>query len=118
MMDGETAEDKPAETPEDHWIREMFYVAVDTVLSSMQLRFEKNKPLFKAFSLFTPTHFYELVKNFKTAHNLQPCLNTFCEIYSLDAFRCADELFNFSRSSKKFDNSTIPNSNEDNQEED
>ena len=34
-----------------------------------------------------------LVKNFKSA--LQAYLNTFCAIYNLDAFRCADELYNF-----------------------
>ena len=41
-MDGENAEDKPAETPEDHWKHNTFYVSVDTVLNSLKNWFEKN----------------------------------------------------------------------------
>ena len=117
MMDGVTAEDKPAETPEDYRILEMFYIAVDTVLRSMKYWIEKNQPLLKPFSLFAPSGFSKLVKNFKTAHDLLPCLSTFCETYNMYAFRCDDKLFNFARSFKKFDYTTISNSDEDNQEE-
>ncbi|CAB4034460.1 zinc finger MYM-type 1-like [Paramuricea clavata] len=109
-MDDENAEDEPAETPEDHWKRNTFYVSVDTILNSLKNRFEKNQPLLQAFSLFAPSRFPQLVKNFKTAHDLQACLNTFCETYNnnnIDAFRCADELFNFARSFEKFDCSTV-----------
>ena len=84
---------------------------------TMKPRLEKSQPLLRAFCLFAPTCFSKLVKNFRTAHDLQPFLNTFCEIYSLDAFRCADEPFNFARSFKKFDYTTISSSDEDNQEE-
>ena len=117
-MDGENAEDEPAETPEEHWKRDTFYVAVDTVLNSIKNRFEKNEPLLKAFSLFAPSRFPELVKNIETAHDLQACLNTFCETYNLDAFRCADELFNFARSFKKFDCASIPKPDEAEEVED
>jgi hypothetical protein len=106
-MDDENAEDEPAETPEDHWKRNTFYVSVDTILNSLKNRFEKNQPLLQAFSLFAPSRFPQLVKNFKTAHDLQACLNPFCETYNIDAFRCADELFNFARSFEKFDCSTV-----------
>lgn len=117
-MDGENAEDEPAETPEDDWKRNTFYLSVDTVLNSMKNRFEKNQPLLKAFSLFSPSRFPELVKKFKTAHDLQACLNTFCETYNIDAFRCADELFNFARSFEKLDCSTVYQPDEAQDDED
>ena len=59
-MDDENAEDKPAETPEDHWKRNTFYVSVDTILNSLKNRFEKNQPLLQAFSLFAPSRFPQL----------------------------------------------------------
>ncbi|CAB4011432.1 zinc finger MYM-type 1-like [Paramuricea clavata] len=116
-MDDENAQDEPAETPEDHWKRNTFYVSVDTILNSLKNRFEKNQPLLQAFSLFAPSRFPQLVKNFKTAHDLQACLNTFCETYSIDAFRCADELFNFVRSFEKFDCSTVCQQDDDDDSE-
>ena len=106
-MDDENAEDEPAETPEDDWKRNTFYVSVDTIINSLKNRFEKNQPLLQAFSLFAPSRFPQLVKNFKTAHDLQACLNTFCKMHNIDAFRCADELFNFARSFEKFDCSSV-----------
>ena len=102
-MNDENAEDEPAETPEDDWKRNTFYVSVDTIINSLKNRFEKNQPLLQAFSLFAPSRFPQLVKNFKTAHDLQARFNTFCKMYNIDAFRCADELFNFARSFEKFD---------------
>ena len=112
-MDDENAEDEPAETPEDDWKRNTFYVSVDTIINSLKNRFEKNQPLLQAFSLFAPSRFPQLVKNFKTAHDLQACLNTFCKIYNIDAFRCADELFNFARSFEKFDCSSVCHQEDD-----
>ena len=106
-MDDENAEDEPAETPEDDWKRNTFYVSVDTIINSLKNRFEKNQPLLQAFSLFASSRFPQLVKNFKTAHDLQACLNTFCKMHNIDAFRCADELFNFARSFEKFDCSSV-----------
>ena len=112
-MDDENAEDEPAETPEDDWKRNTFYVSVDTIINSLRNRFEKNQPLLQAFSLFAPSRFPQLVKNFKTAHDLQACLNTFCKIYNIDGFRCADELFNFARSFEKFDCSSVCHQEDD-----
>ena len=106
-MDDENAEDEPAETQEDDWKRNTFYVSVDTIVNSLRNWFQKNQPLLQAFSLFAPSRFQELVKNFKTAHDLQVCLNTFSKMYNIDAFRCADELFNFARSFEKFDSSSV-----------
>ena len=106
-MDGENAEDEPVETPEDHWKRNTIYVSVDTVLNSFKNLFEKNRPFLLAFSLFVPSRFPELVMNFKTAHDLHACLNSFCETYNIDAFRCADKFFNFARSFEKFNYSTV-----------
>ena len=98
---------KPAETPEDDCKRNTFYVSVDTIINSLKNRFKKNQPLLQAFSLFAPSRFPQLVKNFKTAHDLQACLNTFCKMYNIGAFICADELFNFARSFEKFDCSSV-----------
>ena len=42
-MDDENAEDEPAETPEDDWKRNTFYVSVDTIINSLKNRFEKNQ---------------------------------------------------------------------------
>ena len=82
----------------------ILHVFVDTIINSLKNRFEKNQPLLQAFSLFAPSRFPQLVKNLiKTAHDLQARFNTFCKMYNIDAFRCADELFNFARSFEKFD---------------
>ncbi|CAB4028589.1 zinc finger MYM-type 1-like, partial [Paramuricea clavata] len=59
-MDDENAEDEPAETPEDHWKRNTFYVSVDTILNSLKNRLDKNQPLLQAFSLFAPSRFPQL----------------------------------------------------------
>ena len=106
-MDSKNAEDEPAESPADRWKRNTFYVSVDTVINSMKDLFKKDQPLLQAFSLFAPSRFPELVRNFKATHDLQPSLITFCETYNLNAFRCADELFNFVRSFEKLNRSTI-----------
>ena len=95
-MDDENAEDEPAETPEDDWKRNTFYVSVDTIINSLKNRFETNQPLLQAFSLFAPSRFPQLVKNFKTAHEV-----------------CADELFNFARSFEKFDCSSVCHQEDD-----
>ena len=81
----------------------IFYVFVDAILNSLKNRFEKNQALVQAFSLFASSDFPQRAKNFKTAHDLPACLNTFCLTYNLDAFRCADEFFNYGRSFDKFD---------------
>ena len=83
----------------------------------MKHRFEKYQPLLIAFSVYAASRFSEVVRNFKTAHDLQPRLNTFCKTYNLDAFICIDELFNFVRSFTKFDYTTTSMSHEDNEEE-
>ena len=72
-MDGENVDDEPAETPEDDWKRNTFYVSVDTIINSLKNRFEKNQQLLQAFSLFAPSRFLQLVKNFKTAHDDGDC---------------------------------------------
>ena len=46
-------------------------------LESLKNRFEKNQLLLEAFTLFAPSRFQQLVKNFKTSHDLQACLNTY-----------------------------------------
>ena len=89
-MDDEIAQDEPAEKPEDDWKRNIFYVSMDAILNSLKSCFKKKQQLLQAFSLFAPSHFPLLVKNFKTAHDLQACLNTFCITYNIDAFGCAD----------------------------
>ena len=83
LMDDENAQDERAETPEDDWKSNTFYVSVDAILNSLKKRFEKKQPLLQTFSLFAPSDFSQLVKNFKTAHDLQACLNTFCITFNL-----------------------------------
>ena len=106
QMDDENAEYESAETPEDDWKRNTFYVSVDTIINSLKNPFEKNQPLLQAFS-FAPSCLPQLVKNFKTAYDLQACLNTSCKMHNIDAFRCTDELFNFAYSFEKFDCSPV-----------
>ena len=48
MMDGELQHDVPADTPKNQWTRETFYCVLDKILTSLQDRFEKNRPLFKS----------------------------------------------------------------------
>ena len=94
------------------------FLCMDTIINSLTNRFEKNQPFLQAFSLFAPSCFLQLVKNFKTAHDLQVCLNTFCKMQNIDAFRCAEELFNFARSFEKFDCSYVCQQDDDDSVED
>ena len=48
MMDGELQHDVPADTPENQWTWETFYCELDKILTSLQDRFEKNRPLLKS----------------------------------------------------------------------
>ena len=80
---------------------------MDTIINYLKNRFEKNQPLLQAFSLFAPHRFPQLVKSFKTVHDLQACLKTFCKMHNIDAFRRADELFNFVCPFEKFDCSSV-----------
>lgn len=60
-MDGEEAQDQLANTPEEHWTRNTFYVVLDTVFASMKNRFAKNKELLQSYSLFSPSNFGTLL---------------------------------------------------------
>jgi hypothetical protein len=71
-MDGEIARDEPEATPLVHWKREIFHVAVGTVINSMRNRFEKNRPLLQSRAMFSPSGFPELVENFQNASDLEP----------------------------------------------
>ena len=73
----------------------------------MKNRFEKNRPLLKSIALFAPSQFSELERKFRTSNELQSEILSFCQTYGIDSFRCADELFSFSRSSKKFECSIL-----------
>ena len=44
------------ESPEDQWRRNTFFAVIDTILSSMRNRFEKNKSLYQILSVFSPFH--------------------------------------------------------------
>ena len=48
---------KSEESPEDQWRRNTFFVVIDTILSSMLNRFEKNKSLYQILSVFSPSRF-------------------------------------------------------------
>ena len=82
---------------------------MDTVVNSMKNRFKKNQLLLKSIALFAPRKFSELQRKFKTSNELQSEILSFCQTYGIDSFRCADELFSFSISFKKFDCSILAN---------
>ena len=48
MMDGELQDDVQADTRENQWTWETFYCELDKILTSLQDRFEKNRPLLKS----------------------------------------------------------------------
>ena len=101
-MDGEQARDDPALTASDHWKRETFYVAIDKVSNGIKDRFKKSQPLLEAFSLFAPSRFPHLLRQYKAPRDLQKALGGFCHMYKLDCYRCADELFSFYKNFSKF----------------
>ena len=102
MMDGEQAIDEPAIAPADHWKRDTFYVAMDKVSNGIRERFKNSQTLLEAFSLFTPSRFPYLLKQYKASRDLQKALEGFCDTYKVDSYRCADELFSFFKSFQKF----------------
>ena len=109
VLDGESSRDEPAVKHVALWKRNTFFSTMDTVVNSMKNRFEKNQPLLKSIALFAPSQFSELQRKFKTSNELQSEILSFCQTYGIDSFSCADELFSFSRSFKKFDCSILAN---------
>ena len=61
MMDGELQRDQPADTAENQWKRETFHCVLDTILTFLKDRFEKNRPLLQSLSLLAPSKFKELL---------------------------------------------------------
>ena len=106
VLDVEASRDEPAVKPEALWKRNTFFSTMDTVVNSMKNRFKKNQPLLKSIA---PSQFSELQRKFKTSNELQSDILSSCQTYGIDSFRCADELFSFSRSFKKFDCSILAN---------
>ena len=105
-MDGEQARDDPADTPETQFT---FYKVIDIIQTSMKDHFEKNRPLLKFFALFAPSQFPQLLTKYKTSHDLQRAIKAFCEVYSLNSFRCAAELLSFAATLQKFNSSRLMN---------
>ena len=89
-------------TASDHWKRETFYVAIDEVSSGIGQRFKKSQPLLEAFSLFAPSRFPHLLLQYKTSCDLHKALEDFCQIFKLNCYRCADELFSDFTTFKNF----------------
>ena len=83
------------ESPEDQWRRNTFFVVINTILSSMQNRFEKNKSLYQILSVFSPSRVGTLRVSYTTVKDLQCEIAAFCDKYHLDSYKCAEELFNF-----------------------
>ena len=109
VLDGEASRDEPAVKPVALWKRNTFFSTMDTVVNSTKNHFKKNQPLLKSIALFAPSQFSELQRKCKTSNELQSEILSFCQTYGIDSFRCADELFSFSRSFKKFDCSILAN---------
>ena len=93
------------ETPESKWKHETLYVVLDSVLSSMRNRFEKNRSLYEMLSVFSPNCFPRLSEMYNTVYDLTRAVTSFCEKYNLDSKRCAEELFCFARAYSKFHSS-------------
>ncbi len=104
-MDGEEAQDQPANTPEEHWTRNTFYVVLDTVLASMKNRFAKNKEILESYSLFSPSNFTTLLETYKTTDHLEPKLQAFCQNYDIDTVRCSAEILSFAAAFPKLKDS-------------
>ena len=93
------------ETPESKWKHETLYVVLDSVLSSMRNRFEKNRSLYEMLSVFSPNCFPRLSEMYNTVYDLTRAVTSFCEKYNLDSKRCAEELFCFARAYSKLHSS-------------
>ena len=95
------------ETPESKWKHETLYVVLDSVLSSMRNRFEKNRPLYEMLSVFSPNCFPRLSEMYKSVYDLTHIVTSFCDKYNLDPKRCAEELFCFALAYSKFHSSKL-----------
>ena len=74
---------------------------------SLKLRFDQNKEIFAALSLFSPKHFASILDSYKSSEELANSISAFCRNYNIDSVECARELFNFAATFKKL-NRVIP----------
>ena len=94
-MPGELSQDEPADGATKKWERETFLVVIDTISSSMTERFSKNKAVLRSMSYLSPTNFmHQSHANLNTVE-IQRQIQKFCDVYTIDAKRCAGELFSF-----------------------
>ena len=102
-MDGEEADDEPAATAESLWRREGFTCSIDAITEGIKNRFSGgSRTILEALSILSPSYFSELAVKYPTAADLEKKVNRFCALYNIDTFKCADELFSFSKVFKKF----------------
>ena len=103
-MDDKNAEDEPAETPEDDWKRNTFYVSVDTIINSLKNRFQKTNHCSKNFRCLLQAVSHSLRRISKPHMICKRALTPFvkCTIYMR-----LDVLTNCSISLVLFRNSTV-----------
>jgi hypothetical protein len=103
VMPGELSQDEPADGATKKWERETFLVIIDTISSSMTERFSKNKAVLRSMSYLSPTNFmHQSHANLNTVE-IQRQIQKFCDVYTIDAKRCAGELFSFATAYKSFE---------------
>ena len=83
------------DSPEVIWRREIFYLVLDQIMSSIKSRFDQNKEIFDAISLFSPKRFASLLDNYMNCEDLAEGISALCVNYGIDKIECARELMSF-----------------------
>ena len=90
------------ENPEVLWRKNTFDSILDQILTSLRWRFEQNKDIFSAISLFSPKNFPSILDNFSTSGELADSISAFCRNYNVNEDECGRELLSFAGTFKKF----------------
>ena len=92
------------DSPEVIWRREIFYPVLDQIISSIKSRFDQNKEIFDAISLFSPKRFASLLDNYRNCEDLAEGISALCVNYGIDKIECARELMSFAATFPKLKN--------------
>ena len=90
------------ESSEQKWLREVFYMSIDHVTQGLQERFSESHAIFEAFSVFSPSGFGSFTDLYPSVHCVQQSIKSFCQLYGIDLYRCANELYSFASVFHKF----------------
>ena len=92
--------------PEVIWLREVFYPVLDQIKTSIKSRFDQNKDIFDAISLFSPKRFASILDNYMNVEDLADDISVFCNNYGVNSIECAKELLSFAAAFPKLKNVT------------